>query len=718
MNNNDRKEFNYITISKPGYISTKNKRGQNHSLLTFKEGGNSVKIEMNSSSENKINKSNILQTITDYKRKIVILEHHRNNNLNNQLKLNYNRARYSKNNLINDKTFNGNNIGKLINIEKDNIEKNNISNNIGDNDIRVKEEILNPDITQIIIKNNNSMEIDNKKEDEEKDIEDNLVSSINKKSIKTQQIIKEIQKSKQISDKAEISKVNSDSDNFTDIDYKLKSSMKIKYINGNNIIGLIGSNINENEEIENEILDNKDLISFVNNENKNKKIENIDNNEVPKIEKNNFFIKENEDLNKKTLDNNSIIENNDSIHIIQKNEKNIRKNSVKKESNTIKKDEKSELIDDVTSENRKLIRPIPIQENEKNIQKDLNDLNNKDIDENAKINQIKFSKLKELQKTISTSTVFSNNPNKIQMSKTQNLISNSMKPNKMNKIINNKYQSIQKDCYICEKSFYFMKLVCSECGEHFLCPKCLKNYYEDYLESKNFSKDLKCPCVQCGQKMDYEKIKESISETHQQIYENEKKQLDIRGKDIFDSNRDTKIKMYTNKNVLDVNSNKNIFMYKKSKDQFCPRCLKPYLFTKTNNSFFKCLFCNLKICRFCLKEYNAKHLNIQDENHCKIGFRREMEEEEQKGIKSIILNYLKELFFVVVTYILIYPGIFFTLLFFTHSCLRINKKKANINYYFKCALALIISIIFFIICCPFIIIIYSIFPSFIAIFDI
>ena len=96
-----------------------------------------------------------------------------------------------------------------------------------------------------------------------------------------------MQKSRQISDRAEISKVNSESDNFTDFDQRLKSSLKIKRINDNTSHnnGLIGSNINEKEEFENEIIDanNKDIITILdNNETKKSEIKsqrNIDINE-------------------------------------------------------------------------------------------------------------------------------------------------------------------------------------------------------------------------------------------------------------------------------------------------------------------------------------------------------------------------------------------------------------------------------------------------------
>ena len=59
--------------------------------------------------------------------------------------------------------------------------------------------------------------------------EENFVSSINKKSVRTQFNKKDRQKSIQQSDKAEISKVNSESDNITEFDNKLKNSIKFRY---------------------------------------------------------------------------------------------------------------------------------------------------------------------------------------------------------------------------------------------------------------------------------------------------------------------------------------------------------------------------------------------------------------------------------------------------------------------------------------------------------
>ncbi len=308
-----------------------------------------------------------------------------------------------------------------------------------------------------------------------------------------------------------------------------------------------------------------------------------------------------------------------------------------------------------------------------------------------------------------------------QNNKQSNLINNlNINSNNSNtnssRILFKNFQNIQKDCYICEKPFYFIKLYYAECGIHFLCRKCLKSYYEDYLEHKNFSKILKCPCAQCDKIIDYENVvKDIISETHQKIYENyvEEKIDDINQNDKED-NMDTNLKFYTKKHVLDVNNNKNIYMFKKSRDRFCPRCLKPYLFSKTNNNFIKCLFCNLKICKYCLKEYTPKHLNLQDEDHCKIRFRRSLDEPEQN---NYFIKFLIEIFFVVATFLFIFPGFFMTFLYKFNTCFNVNKKEKNIKYYIKAVISFIFSFIFFIICCPFIILIYSMFPSFIAMFD-
>ena len=324
-------ESNYILISKQGVNSTKNNRGCNLSQLTFKEGEQSVKININSSEDNRISKSNILQTITDYRKKIILLQKNKNNKYHHYKTStkDKNRQRYRKNKLIDEKnivSYNSEDAMKDIN----KIEIANISNNTDDDKKNLEnqniEDKIKPEDTQIIVKNNNSLVLEAKKENEKNDIEEQLVSSINKKSVKTLQVKKEL-KEMQKSNKAEISKVNSESDNATEFYLKLKSSMKLKKINDNNsyFTGIIGSNINEKEEFENEIIDNhKDIMTILdNNELKQgvsstkRNLDNNDsNNELRKLKiKNNNFINN----NIKNVEQSSIIENSDGNDLIDDN---------------------------------------------------------------------------------------------------------------------------------------------------------------------------------------------------------------------------------------------------------------------------------------------------------------------------------------------------------------------------------------------------------------
>ena len=726
-------ESNYILISKQGVNSTKNNRGCNLSQLTFKEGEQSVKININSSEDNRISKSNILQTITDYRKKIILLQKNKNNKYHHYKTStkDKNRQRYRKNKFIDEKnivSYNSEDAMKDIN----KIEIANISNNTDDDKKNLEnqniEDKIKPEDTQIIVKNNNSLVLEAKKENEKNDIEEQLVSSINKKSVKTLQVKKEL-KEMQKSNKAEISKVNSESDNATEFDLKLKSSMKLKKINDNNsyFTGIIGSNINEKEEFENEIIDNhKDIMTILdNNELKQgvsstkRNLDNNDsNNELRKLKiKNNNFINN----NIKNVEQSSIIENSDGNDLIDDNSNN-KKDIInnEKEINNIDNDNKNlndnNLIDDNISENKKL---IPILKKNNINKNNLKDLATKalEISDNTIKKKVSINIKDDPKNSLSSTTAVQNlllNQNNKQNSSLNNLNGNNSE--NTNRIFFSTYQSIQKDCYICEKSFYFIKLYYAECNQYFLCRKCLKSYYEDYIENNNFSKILKCPCAQCNKTIDYEKIvKDVISDTHQKIYENynEEKGIIDKYRDV-DSNIDTNLKLYTKRHVLDVNNNKKIYMFKKTKERYCPRCLMPYLFSKTNNNFIKCLFCNFKICKFCLKEYSHKHLNLQNEDHCKIRYRRNLDEQEKT---NPIIKYLIEVFFVMVTYLLIFPGMFLTFLNILNRCFRINKKEKNTKYYIKSIFSWIFCFIFFIICCPIIILIYSMFPVIISIFD-
>ena len=663
------RETNFIIISKQGVNSPKNKRN----FLTLKEGEYALKINLSNSLDNKIDQQKILQTISDIRNHFKERKNKKNRVISKakeKYSVNENNKREQNNLIINEKN-------KTCANNEHNLKIYNDNENFEDTQINVK---INKEFSSIIIADENKLsEIDNKIENE---IEDNFASSINKKSIRTQINKKDRQKSIQQSDRAEISKINSESDNVTDIDNR-NNKIKIKYSN----VHLIKSDINEKEEFENELIDNeKDIITELNkNEEKEEKEEEkiIINQNI--IKKNNFFNDEKEKEKEKELrnkenspnsyDNNIIIINDSAQDKKVNNEKELidenmseRKNLVVKNQNIIK---------------RNII--VGVKPN-KNIEK---------RDGPSNIRQLKINKVPNLN--------INSNSNSLSQER----------------ILPNPFfvPFIQKCCSICDKKFYLTKLFCADCKTHFLCKKCLKNYYEEFLEKNSNDKRLKCPFTKCDKEIQYETIKPNISELHQKLYESintpeSYKNLEEFNYKLSPENNDSNLKKYTEKNVIDISTNKNFFRFKKSKDIFCPKCLNPNLFSKTNNHFIKCLNCNYKICKYCLKEYNNEHLNLRVDGYCKVYFRRSDDDYESQ---ISIYFFLLQLFFVIAMYILTYVGSYY--FFYRKFSSLLNNQKKNCLYYIIKLFVVIFSLLFFILSFPIIVACYPFFPSIISLCD-
>ena len=684
------KEPNFIIIAKQGTSTTKN---NNRSYLTLKEGDLSLKMNLNASIDTKINHQKIMKTLSSIKKQMKNMKQKNREAGYRNLLINENQD--SKNLCLND------------------IKEKEKKKWGGGEDTQVNININNhKELSSIIIEDDKMTE--NYNENMKKiEIESNFVTNFNDKSIRTQLNKKEKQKSVQQSDKAEISKVNSESDNVTELDNKLKNIMKFRYDSGY----LVKGDINEKEEIENELIDNeKDLITVYkdNDKNENNKKENEERIifKQDTIKKNNF-IEGKENTNDKNKEKENNISNNKDSNKNKDNNKNDLIDISKDNDKICKDKDIGSDIDETVNEhnNAKSIPIMPYFRNKTHNQ----DLEKKDkkIEQNIKNKPISIIR-KKIQNNI--------NP----QSSTRELLK-SVKTVKSEKHESTSFfyrtmQLIQKNCFICEKQFYLNKLLCADCGLHFLCRKCLKNYYEDYIESQN-TIILKCPCNKCDKLINYEIIKSIISEGHQHMYESKIKSNDNKYNNndmIFNSvnynskNNENSIKMYSEKHVLDVNSNMTFFMFKKSKDIFCPKCLNPNLFSKTGNHFIKCLNCNNKICKYCLKEYTSMHLNLRLEGYCKVYFRRESENLEDK---NYVLIFLLQLLFVIAMYVFVYSGAY---LFFYDTLKekwKLNDKRKNCVFYLKKIIIFLISIMLIAICFPIFIVFYPFFPSIIALFD-
>ena len=275
-------------------------------------------------------------------------------------------------------------------------------------------------------------------------------------------------------------------------------------------------------------------------------------------------------------------------------------------------------------------------------------------------------------------------------------------------------------CFICDKiSQKFLYYSSGKCL-HFFCKKCGKYYYEEKIEDGLFY--FTCPVFFCKCEMSIEIIKKLVSEEHfNSIKEN---QIKINNnsiisdkknmtkfqlmKNLNENNEDKNnhIKLYSQKHVIDINSNEHFFFYNKSKTNFCPNCKENSLFVKGGNNYIKCLNCFYSMCKFCLKEYDENHLDISSLGHCKVCFRRK---DEKISKNSCIVNFFIQLFLVIISYLLLFIGLFFYIFNFLRICFTCNTKK-YINNSFLSFIIYFISFLIMIIFSPFLLIFIPYFP--------
>ena len=281
-----------------------------------------------------------------------------------------------------------------------------------------------------------------------------------------------------------------------------------------------------------------------------------------------------------------------------------------------------------------------------------------------------------------------------------------------------------KNCSICERSYPLSKLYVAECKIHYLCRKCAKNYYEDAIE--NGERNMCCPFKKCKQPMDRDILKSIISQEHysiltnyDKINNNDNNKNNIRQsfycaklKTTIDNEN---LKLYTQKHVLDISTNKNFFNYNSNKDIICPNCYEESLFTKTNNTHFnKCLNCCCKKCKYCMREFNDKHMDINTEGHCKVYYRLE---DEGLTKNNKCLDLLLQYFFVFASFYFMFAGSFLYIRQFFRMifCTNHDLKFANI---IKLVFVYIFTIIIFIVTIPVIVLFYPYFPYILAFSDI
>ena len=265
-------------------------------------------------------------------------------------------------------------------------------------------------------------------------------------------------------------------------------------------------------------------------------------------------------------------------------------------------------------------------------------------------------------------------------------------------------------CTICEHTIPVTKLFTAECHQHYFCKSCTKNYFEDIIE--NGSKEMLCPLIKCKKPVNIESLKNIISGEHFKLLTQnlDKKQNSLLFAKLKTDTIQEDFELYTEKHVLDVDSNKKFFNYNNMREVYCPNCCKNAIFPKSNSHFFKCLNCESKKCRHCLKEFTNDHFDLSKENHCKVYYRYA---DNQKPKDSFCVKFLLQLFFVLASFYLSFVGAFLLIKRFFSSILNIKDNKKCIKYIFL----YLFTVILFLVVMPIIFIFFPVFPSMVTLFD-
>jgi hypothetical protein len=258
-------------------------------------------------------------------------------------------------------------------------------------------------------------------------------------------------------------------------------------------------------------------------------------------------------------------------------------------------------------------------------------------------------------------------------------------------------------CFICDQYYSSEKIIKTNKCDHTICNKCARDFFEEKIEQGNF--EMKCVIFKCPKKYERKVIKSLISEKYLlNLIEREENKLEniiqieepklsgnlqIESKftkaltkqslNIGNNKCDSQftnynknnflnvesIKLYSQKHVLDVNTNNSFFLFNKAREHICSKCLEPALYGKNKKNYVKCLNCLNSICKFCMKSYSFDHFDITSLNYCRVYFKRKLKK---------IIQEKKSLWYNIFFYFLISIVSFLLLLFLSYTNISKNLK--------------------------------------------
>ena len=382
-----------------------------------------------------------------------------------------------------------------------------------------------------------------------------------------------------------------------------------------------------------------------------------------------------------------------------------------KNNNIINQEKSNNNIINNNNSNRNIIingKPLTINNNQANINENIDKRSSSRTSSNIIINTSYYQVFNGNIQTFNQNNITNNNYLNINIKKINKCEINNIE-NKSNNINKNYENNKYKKCFLCEKTYKKEFLFYSECNMHGFCKDCLNAYYGQIIEKEN--PNLECPVYKCNFKINLENFKNLLDDKYYnelnkvQTY-NKNKKNNLKSKSLQNS------LIYSQNNILEINSNNQLKRSIKDLKAICPMCKMPIYKTKAH--FYKCLNCNYKACKYCFKEYTQTHLIMNEKDYCKV-YARSSKENKINYFKI----FLKQLLFVIAIFILCILGCFILPFRSIKNKFKFDDKKNN-YFCINLFLSFIFSIISIIIAIPFIIIfiiLFPFFPYFIAFLD-
>jgi len=262
-------------------------------------------------------------------------------------------------------------------------------------------------------------------------------------------------------------------------------------------------------------------------------------------------------------------------------------------------------------------------------------------------------------------------------------------------------------CIFCEQIFKENEISRLINCEHKFCNKCGEKFY-DYQIKINHANYLKCPLSKCQEEIpdsiiDFlfssknetyreSTVKQDNENTYRNLMNKDKdKDKEIKSKDddsIKYIKKNSDANVVNKKYLLEVNNSKNNYLfYIQSHKNFilCPSCNQSTLYRNASKYFLKCLSCEKKYCKSCMKLLVENHFEPENTQRCKVYFRN------QKKKTQNVINFGFKFFRQIILTIF---GYLFLMCFFINKIKEFHKKENHYSNFGKFMINLLYVILF------------------------